>query len=102
MQNGLSDNTNPIISEILISSEIKAIKRPTKIRLSASSINYDIQSSYLGKTVFDICYLCHKSLSKDELQLTELCLKIYVVNPWPSLLFENNVSLTPFKQPTCV
>jgi hypothetical protein len=29
-----------------------------------------------------------------------MCLKTYDVGPWPSLLFRNNVSLTPFKQST--
>jgi hypothetical protein len=29
-----------------------------------------------------------------------MCLKTYDVGPWPSLLFENKVSLTSFKQPT--
>ena len=29
-----------------------------------------------------------------------MCLKTYDLGPWPSLLFENIVSLTPFKQST--
>jgi hypothetical protein len=31
-----------------------------------------------------------------------MCLKTYDVGPWPSVLFENDVSLTLFKRPTFV
>mgnify|MGYP006207227381 FL=1 len=29
-----------------------------------------------------------------------MCLKTYDIGPWPSILFENDVSLTLFKRPT--
>ena len=38
----------------------------------------------------------------NEPQLPEMCVKTYAISPWPSLLFESDVSLTPFKQPTFV
>jgi len=100
MQIGLTDTIDPNILELLISSETDSIKRPSRIRLSKSSNDYVIHNSYIGKSVFDICNVCHKSLSKKEPQLIEMCLKTYDVGPGPSLLFENNISLTPFKQPT--
>jgi hypothetical protein len=59
MQIGLKDTTDPNILEILISCEIETIKRPSRIRLSISSNDYVIHDSYIGKTVFDICNLCH-------------------------------------------
>jgi hypothetical protein len=31
-----------------------------------------------------------------------MSLNTYDVGPWPSLLFENNVFMTPFKQPTFI
>ncbi len=85
--------------EDLISSETKTIKLPSRIRLSTSSNDYVIHDSCIGKLVFDICNLCHKSLSKAEPQLLEMCFKTYDVGPWPSLLFKNDVSLTLFKRP---
>jgi hypothetical protein len=39
-------------------------------------------------------------LSKAEPKLPEMCLKTYDIGPWPSILFENDVSLTLFKRPT--
>jgi len=39
-------------------------------------------------------------LSKDEPQLPKMFLKTYDVGPWPSLVFENDISMTPFKRPT--
>ena len=44
--------------------------------------------------------LCHKSLNKNEPQIPEIYLKTYDIGPWPSLLFENDISMTPFKRPT--
>ncbi len=38
-------------------------------------------------------------MSKKKLLHPKICLKTYDAGPWLSLLFENNVSLTPFKQP---
>ncbi len=35
-----------------------------------------------------------------ESKIPEMCLKTHDVGPWPSWLFENNVSLTSFKSPT--
>jgi hypothetical protein len=100
MQIGLTDTTYPNILEILISCETEKIKRPSRIRLSTSLNDYVIHDSYIGKSVFDICNLCHKSLSKAEPKLPEMCLKTYDIGPWPSILFENDVSLTLFKRPT--
>jgi len=53
-----------------------------------------------GKSVFDICSLCHKSFSKKEPQLPELCLETHDIGPWSSLIFENDVSMTRFERPT--
>ncbi len=39
-------------------------------------------------------------MSKAEPKLPEMCLKTYDVGPWPSVLFENHVSLTLLKRPT--
>ncbi len=39
-------------------------------------------------------------MSKAEPKLRETCLKTYDVGPWPSALFENDVSLSSFKRPT--
>ena len=39
-------------------------------------------------------------MSKKEPQLPEICLKTYDIGPWSSMLYESDVSLTPFKQPT--
>ncbi len=76
MQIGLTDTTDPnILLEILISCETEKIKRPFQIHLSASSNDYDIHDSYIEKSVFDICNLCHKSLSKARHKLPEMCLK---------------------------
>ena len=36
-------------------------------------------------------------MSKAESKHPEMCLKTYDVGPWPSVLFENDVSLTLFK-----
>jgi hypothetical protein len=66
MQIGLKDTTDPNILEILISRETEKIKRPSRIRLSTSSNDYAIHDSYIGKSVFDICNLCHNSLSNIE------------------------------------
>ena len=60
MQIGLTDIIDPNILELLISSETKPIKRPSQMRLSISSNDYVIQDSYVGKSVFDNCKLCHK------------------------------------------
>jgi hypothetical protein len=100
MKLGLTDTSVPNILEVLISSVTEIIKRPTQIRLSTSSNDYVIHNSYVGKAAFDICNLCHKSLSKREPEVPELCLKRIDVGPWPSILFENDVSMTPFKRPT--
>jgi hypothetical protein len=94
MQIVLKDTTDPIILKILISCETKIIKRPSRIRLSTSPNEYVIHDSYIGKSVFDICNVCHKSLSKAEPKLLEICLKTYDVGPSPCVLFENDVSLT--------
>jgi len=75
MQIGLKDITDPNILEILISCETETIKRPSRIRLSTSPNDYVIHDSYIGKTAFDICNLCHKALSKAEPKLPEMCLK---------------------------
>ena len=64
MQIGLTNTTDPNILEILISCETETIKRPSRIRLSTSPNGYAIHDSYIGKSVFDICNLRHKSLSK--------------------------------------
>jgi hypothetical protein len=93
MQIGLKDTTNPNILEILISCDTETVKCPSRIRLSTSSNDYVIHDSYIGKSVIDICNLCHKSLSKVEPKLLEMCLKTYDVGPWPSVLFENDISL---------
>ncbi len=69
MQIGLKDTTDPNILEILISCETGTIKRPSRIRLSTSPNDYVIYDSYIGKSVFDICNLCHKSLSEAEPKL---------------------------------
>ena len=29
-----------------------------------------------------------------------MCLKTYYITPWPNLIFENDVSMTPVKRPT--
>jgi hypothetical protein len=100
MQIGLTDTNDLNILEILISCEAEKIKRPSRIRLSTSSNNYVIRDSYIGKSAFDIHNLCHKSLSKAEPKLPEMILKTYDVGPWPSVLFESDVSLTLFKRPT--
>ena len=100
MRIGLTNTIHPIILGLLISSETKSIERPSKIRLSMSSNYYVIHNSYIGKSVFDICNVCHKSLCKKKPQLPEICFKTYDVGPWHSLLFENNISLNLFKQPT--
>jgi len=102
MNIGLADTTDPNILELMISSEAETSKRHSRIRLSTCSNDYVIHSSYIRKSVFDICNVCHKSLSKNEPQLPKMCLKTYDVGPWPSLLFESDVSLTPFKRPTFV
>jgi hypothetical protein len=102
MQIGLKDTADPNILEILISCETETIKRPSRIRLSTSPNDYFIHDSYIGKSVFDICNLCHKSLSKAEPKLPEMCLKTYDVGHWPSVLFENDVASTLFKRPTFV
>ena len=81
MQIGLTNTTYPNILEILISCETEKIKRPSRIRLSTSPNDYVIHDSYIGKSVFDICNLCHKSLSKVESKLLEMCLKTYDVGP---------------------
>ena len=60
MQIGLTYTIDPNILEILISSEIKGIKRPSGVRLSTSSNH----NSYIGKSFFDICNVRHNSLSK--------------------------------------
>ncbi len=99
MQIGLIDTTNPNILGILISCETEKIKRPSQIFLYTSSNDYAIHDSYIGKSVFDICNLCHNSLSKTQPRLREMCLKTYDVGSWPSVLFENDVSLTLFKRP---
>ena len=39
-------------------------------------------------------------MSKEKPTLLEKCLKTHDVGPWPSVLFENEVSLTLFKRPT--
>ena len=93
MQIGLKDTTDPNILEILISCETKTSKRPSRICLSTGPNVYVFHDSYIGKSIFDICKLCHKSLSKVEPKLPEMCLKTYDVGPWPSVLFENDVSL---------
>jgi hypothetical protein len=64
MQICLKDTTEPHILKILISCETETIKRPSRIRLSTSPNDYIIHDSYIGKSSFDICNLCHKSLSK--------------------------------------
>ena len=38
-------------------------------------------------------------MSKDEPQLPQMCFKTYDVSPWPSLILENDISLTPFELP---
>jgi hypothetical protein len=100
IQISLTDITNPNILEILISCETEKIKRPSRIRLFTSSNDCVIHDSYIRKSVFDICNLCHKSLSKAKPRLPEMCLETYDVGPWPSVCFENDASLTLFKRPT--
>ena len=39
-------------------------------------------------------------MSKGEPHLLEICLKMYDISPWPSLLFEDDVSLTLFERLT--
>jgi hypothetical protein len=90
------------ILDILISCGTEKIKRPSRIRLSTSLNDYVIPYSYIGKSFFDICNLCHKSLSKAEPKLLEMCLKTYDIGIWPSVLFENDVLSTLFKRPTFV
>ena len=64
-RNIMQTNTiDPNILELLISSETKRIKRPSRIRLSTSSNDYASHNSYIGKAVFDIRNVCHKSFSK--------------------------------------
>jgi hypothetical protein len=87
MQIGLKDTADLNILEILISCETETMKRPSRIRLSTSPNDYVIHYSYIGKSVFDICILCHKYLSKAEPKLLEMCLNTYDVGPWPSVLF---------------
>ena len=41
-------------------------------------------------------------MSKDEPRLPKIFYKTYDVCPWPSLIFENDVSLTLFERPTFV
>jgi hypothetical protein len=95
MQIGLTNTTDFNILEILISCETEKIKRPSQMVLSTTSSNdYVNHDSYIGKSVFDICNLCHKSLSKAEPKLPEICLKTHNVGHWPSVLFDNDVSLT--------
>ena len=64
MQIALTNTTIPNILEVLISCETEKIKHSFRIRLSTSSNDYVIHESYIGKSVIDICNLCHKSLSK--------------------------------------
>jgi hypothetical protein len=64
MQIGLTDTIDPYILGLLISSETKSVKRPSRIRLSTSINGYVIYNSYIGRLVFDIFNVCHKSLSK--------------------------------------
>jgi hypothetical protein len=75
-----------------------------KASLSKSFIHKsnDYANSCIGKPIFEIFNVCHKSLSKSEYHLLEMCLKTYDVGPWPSLLLESDVSLTLFKRPTFV
>ena len=87
MQIGLTKTIDPNILELLISSKTESIKRPSQIRLSKISNDYDIHNSYIGKSVFDIFYVCHKSLSKEKPQRPRMCSKTYDVGHWPSLLF---------------
>ena len=54
----------------------------------------------LEKQVFLICNLCHESLSKNEPHLPKMCPKMYDANLQPSLLFEHDISMTPFTRPT--
>ncbi len=69
MQIGLKDTADPTILEIFISCETETIKRPSRIRLTSSQNDYVIHDLYIGKSVFDIFNLCHKSLSKAEPKL---------------------------------
>jgi hypothetical protein len=87
MQICLTNTNDPNILEILISCEKETIKRTSRIRLSISPNDYVIHDSSIGKSVFDICNLCHKSLSKAKPKLLEMCLKTHDVGPWPSVLF---------------
>jgi hypothetical protein len=84
MQIGLTNTTDPNILKLLISSETESIKRPPRIHLSTSSNDCVIHNSYIGKSVFDICNVCHKSLSRKEPHLIEMRLKTYDGDPWPS------------------
>jgi len=88
------------ILKLLISSETTFIKRPFQIRLFTSSNDFVIHNSYIGKSDFDICNVCHKSLSKSEPRFPKIFLKTFDVGPWPSLLIETDVDMTPFKRPT--
>jgi len=67
MQIGLTNIIDPNILEILISSETNNIKRTSRISLFQIPNDYVIHYSYIAKYVFDICNLCHKSLSKKSL-----------------------------------
>ena len=69
MQNGLTNIIDPNILELLMSSETESIKCLSRIRLSTSLNDYIVHNSYIGKPVFDICNVCHKSLNKKKPQL---------------------------------
>jgi len=67
MQISLTDTIDPNTLELLICSETKIIKRPSRIRLSTSSNDYVIHNSYIVKSViFDICI--KKRKEKNPLQ----------------------------------
>jgi hypothetical protein len=52
MHIGLTNTTIHNILKVLISSETKAITRPSRIRLSISSKDYVVHDSYIGKNIF--------------------------------------------------
>ena len=66
---GLTDTIDRDILELSTYSETKSIKRPSRIRVSTSANDFVLHNSNIGKSVFDICNICHKSFSKKEPQL---------------------------------